>query len=95
MLLKLLISLDLAFADQNFINFMHIFLEIWQNCILASRSPGGSAPPTENPYSWIHSLNWVATAQRKQGIWFLPFPDREITGNFALIERIVWRHMIF
>ena len=26
----------------------------------------------------------VATAQGKQGIWFLLFPDRENTGNFAL-----------
>ena len=28
--------------------------------------------------------NRVATAQGKQGIWFLLFPDRENTGNFAV-----------
>ena len=26
----------------------------------------------------------VATAQGKQGIWFLLFPNRENTGNFAV-----------
>ena len=26
----------------------------------------------------------VATTQGKQGIWFLLFPDRENTGNFAV-----------
>ena len=30
--------------------------------------------------------NRVATAQGKQGIWFLLFPDRENTGNFALTQ---------
>ena len=29
-------------------------------------------------------LDRVATAQGKQGIWFLLFPDRENTGNFVL-----------
>ena len=28
----------------------------------------------------------VATAQGKQGIWFLLFPDRENTGNFVLTQ---------
>ena len=28
----------------------------------------------------------VAMAQGKQGIWFLLFPDRENTGNFALTQ---------
>ena len=28
----------------------------------------------------------VATAQGKQGIWFLLFPDRENTGNFAVTQ---------
>ena len=28
----------------------------------------------------------MATAQGKQGIWFLLFPDRENTGNFALAQ---------
>ena len=30
----------------------------------------------------------VATAQGKQGIWFLLFPDRENTGNFVLTQKI-------
>ena len=30
--------------------------------------------------------NRVATAQGKQGIWFLLFPDRENTGNFAVTQ---------
>ena len=33
-----------------------------------------------------YSANRVATAQGKQGIWFLLFPDRENTGNFALTQ---------
>ena len=28
----------------------------------------------------------VAMEQGKQGIWFLLFPDRENTGNFAVIQ---------
>ena len=28
----------------------------------------------------------VTTAQGKQGIWFLLFPDRENTGNFVLTQ---------
>ena len=34
----------------------------------------------------------VATAQGKQGIWFLLFPDRENTGNFAVTQGIFVRH---
>ena len=36
---------------------------------------------------WIIN-NWyrVATEQGKQGIWFLLFPDRENTGNFAVTQ---------
>ena len=34
----------------------------------------------------------VATAQGKQGIWFLLFPDRENTGNFALTQGKIFRH---
>ena len=34
----------------------------------------------------------VATAQGKQGIWFLLFPDRENTGNFALTQGKIPRH---
>ena len=28
----------------------------------------------------------VATSEGKQGIWFLLFPDKENTGNFAVIQ---------
>ena len=34
----------------------------------------------------------VAMAQGKQGIWFLLFPDRENTGNFALTQGKILRH---
>ena len=34
----------------------------------------------------------VATAQGKQGIWFLLFPDRENTGNFVLTQGKILRH---
>ena len=37
----------------------------------------------------------VATAQGKQGkqgIWFLLFPDRENTGNFALAQGKILKH---
>ena len=33
----------------------------------------------------------VATAQGKQGIWFLLFPDRESTGNSALTQGKILR----
>ena len=31
-------------------------------------------------------IDRVATAQGKQGIWFLLFPDRENTGNLVLTQ---------
>ena len=37
-------------------------------------------------------LDRVATAQRKQGIWFLLFPDRENTGNFFITQGKFLRH---
>ena len=36
--------------------------------------------------------NRVATAQGKQGIWFLLFPDRENTGNFVVTQGKIWKH---
>ena len=46
--------------------------------------------------SWVQvhciSLFRVATAQGKQGIWFLLFPDRENTGNFALAQGKILKH---
>ena len=38
------------------------------------------------------TITRVATAQGKQGIWFLLFPDRENTGNFALTQGKILRH---
>ena len=35
---------------------------------------------------FYHLVVRVATAQGKQGIWFLLFPDRENTGNFAMTQ---------
>ena len=45
-------------------------------------------------YLCIYSLAdyRVATAQGKQGIWFLLFPDRENTGNFALAQGKILKH---
>ena len=37
------------------------------------------------------NINSVATAQGKQGIWFLLFPDRENTGYFVVTQRKVLR----
>ena len=37
-------------------------------------------------------LYGVAMAQGKQGIWFLLFPDRENTGNFAVTQGKFLRH---
>ena len=34
----------------------------------------------------------VATAQGKQGIWFLLFPDRENTGNFVVTQGKFLKH---
>ena len=39
-----------------------------------------------------YTLYRVATAQGKQGIWFLLFPDRENTGNFAVTQGKFLRH---
>ena len=41
--------------------------------------------------SITHAIFRVATAQGKQGIWFLIFPDRENTGNFALTQGKILR----
>ena len=38
------------------------------------------------------SMDRVATAQGKQGIWFLLFPDRENTGNFVVTQGKFLRH---
>ena len=52
----------------------------------------------ETPVSVAHVMNLnihnfrVATAQGKQGIWLLLFPDRENTGNFALTQGKILRH---
>ena len=50
--------------------------------------PAGKQVETVN----FHNKNRVATAQGKQGIWFLLFPDRENTGNFALTQGKILRH---
>ena len=42
--------------------------------------------------SYKVSIYRVATAQGKQGIWFLLFPDRENTGNFAVTRGKYFRH---
>ena len=47
----------------------------------------GSTHPTR-----MYSCYRVATAQGKQGIWLLLFPDRENTGNFALTQGKILRH---
>ena len=36
--------------------------------------------------------NRVATTQGKQGIWFLLFPDRENTENFAVTQGKYFKH---
>ena len=46
-------------------------------------------------FSCLSYNSRVATAQGKQGkqgIWFLLFPDRENTGNFALTQGKILRH---
>ena len=35
--------------------------------------------------STVYSFSRVATAQGKQGIWLLTFPDRENTGNLVYL----------
>ena len=42
-------------------------------------------------YMW-KKVHRVATAQGKQGIWFLLFPDRENTGNFVITQGKFLRH---
>ena len=41
-------------------------------------------PTPQHTHTHTHECCRVATAQGKQGIWFLPFPDRENTRNFVL-----------
>ena len=44
-------------------------------------------------FCYIHlTVSRVATAQGKQGIWFLLFPDRENTGNFIVTQGKFLRH---
>ena len=48
-----------------------------------------SHPRTPRVQCYIHKQSRstrVATAQGKQGIWFLLFPDRENTGNLVLTQ---------
>ena len=40
----------------------------------------------------IELFSFLGTAQVKQGILFLLFPDRENTGNFAVTQGTFWRH---
>ena len=52
-------------------------------------------PQAEGELGPTSCRNRVATAQGKQGkqgIWFLLFPDRENTGNFALTQGKILRH---
>ena len=42
------------------------------------------------PYA--NNINRVVTAQGKQGIWFLLFPDRENTGNLVLTQGKICQH---
>ena len=58
---------------------------------------GVSLVPSRGEYAWSEvgpsqGVGRVATAQGKQGIWFLLFPDRENTGNFALTQGKILRH---
>ena len=53
--------------------------------------PVGCIPPAVVPLGG-GSSGRVATAQGKQGIWFLLFPDRENTGNSALTQGKFLRH---
>ena len=46
---------------------------------------GDSKRATKN-YFHIAKIYRVATAQGKQGIWFVLFPDRENTGNFVATQ---------
>ena len=41
-----------------------------------------------------HNICRVATAQGKQGIWMLTFPDRESTGNLVnfFTQEALWQH---
>ena len=44
-------------------------------------------------FDWLTDIDLrVATAQGKQGIWFLLFPDRENTGNFVVTQGKFLRH---
>ena len=42
----------------------------------------GAAPCSGKDSVYFHHIR-VATAQGKQGIWLLTFPDRENTGNLV------------
>ena len=48
--------------------------------------------PVKLPVTIDIMLNRVTTAQGKQGIWFLLFPDRENTANFVVIQGKFLRH---
>ena len=45
-----------------------------------------SAATLALPLPLEYTVIRMATAQGKQGIWFLLFPDRENTGNFVLTQ---------
>ena len=41
---------------------------------------------------WYNRVATTQGKQGKQGIWFLLFPDRENTGNFAVTQGKYFRH---
>ena len=53
---------------------------------------GKTGFPTFDAESQSAKFHRVATAQGKQGIWFLLFPDRENTGNFVITQGKFLRH---
>ena len=59
---------------------------------LRGKMPGARGNRTRCKRHPVETSFRVATAQGKQGIWFLLFPDRENTGNFALTQGKILRH---
>ena len=45
------------------------------------------------PYNYQMFIR-VATAQEKQGIWLLTFPDRENTGNLVNLIFYTWKILL-
>ena len=67
--------------------FLPVICTVPTNIIVQNISTTNRCPALDGKDLFTdNEIYRVATAQGKQGIWFILFPDRENTGNFAVTQ---------